>query len=249
VLGKDDVQVEDMLRPSNNDVVEAENHWFRLLDADSGKPVWMFRFHTGFSYQLDRPFFHVFQGRVSPAFVHLAFVFKQFLKSRKFGFLFEDDDEAGAFASKVTNQTCPPRMSFQSFFHKPRTEPRPRSGKHRTLSLSRSISTLNQGTRRAISPAMISAPNVHSFVHVAHAGVHNDGAIETSKGVHPSWKAALGGLQDGRTNSRMMVTDGHPDFVEGFWKSVGRSNSSESTRVDTARNDSKCRRNSVNSLT
>jgi Wiskott-Aldrich syndrome protein len=63
LLGRDTVQVED---PQS---VEAENHWFRLLDADSGKPVWMFRIHTGFSYQVDRPFFHVFQGRVSPASV------------------------------------------------------------------------------------------------------------------------------------------------------------------------------------
>jgi neural Wiskott-Aldrich syndrome protein len=115
VLGKDSnaVHIEDPLRP-NNSIVEAESHWFRLLDAESGKPVWMFKFYPGFSYQLDRPFFHVVQGRVSCASIDSGlFVNVVFPKSRKFGFLFDDDDEAGAFARKVTGQGCPPRMSFQ----------------------------------------------------------------------------------------------------------------------------------------
>lgn len=43
----------------------AENHWFRLLDEISGKAVWMFQVPSGLAYQQDRPFFHVFQGRVS----------------------------------------------------------------------------------------------------------------------------------------------------------------------------------------
>ena len=64
VLGKDIPQAGDL--PS----VEAESYWFRLLDADSRKPVWMFKIPTGFAYQLDRPFFHIFQGRVSPIFLH-----------------------------------------------------------------------------------------------------------------------------------------------------------------------------------
>jgi len=188
VLGKDIVQAGDP--PS----VEAENYWFRLLDADSRKPVWMFRIPAGFSYQLDRPFFHVFQGR-----------------SRRFGFLFEDDDEATAFARKVTSQTQPPR-------------------KHRTLSLSRKRSNLNQGSRRTVSPTMISAPTLHSFVHVAHVGISDDGAIEASKDIDPSWKVVLGGLRTSK-----MVPDGQVDFVEGFWKDVDTidrsGNSSETTIV------------------
>lgn len=43
----------------------AENHWFRLLDENSGKAVWIFQIPSGLAYQQDRPFFHVFQGRVS----------------------------------------------------------------------------------------------------------------------------------------------------------------------------------------
>lgn len=184
VLGKDTAQVEDPLRgPHNHDntTTEAEDHWFRLLDTESGKAVWMFRFYTGFSYQLDRPFFHVFQGR-----------------SRRFGFLFEDDDEATAFAEKVASEACSPR-------------------KHRSLSLSRGT---NQGSRRAISPEMVSAPAPHSFVHVAHMGVNDDSAIEVSKGINPSWKAGLSGLQDGRTSSESKK-DGHTHFADRFWTGVG----------------------------
>ena len=44
---------------------EAEKHWFRLADVESGRTVWMFKFPENFEYELDRPFFHVFQGRVS----------------------------------------------------------------------------------------------------------------------------------------------------------------------------------------
>ena len=43
---------------------EAEKHWFRLADVESGRTVWMFKFPENFEYELDRPFFHVFQGRV-----------------------------------------------------------------------------------------------------------------------------------------------------------------------------------------
>ena len=45
-------------------ISEAEKHWFRLADVESGRTVWMFKFPENFEYELDRPFFHVFQGRV-----------------------------------------------------------------------------------------------------------------------------------------------------------------------------------------
>lgn len=41
-----------------------ETLWFRLLDEISGKTVWAFKFPSGFEYQVDRPFFHIFLGRV-----------------------------------------------------------------------------------------------------------------------------------------------------------------------------------------
>lgn len=44
---------------------EVEKHWFRLADENTGRTVWMFRLPEQFEYKIDRPFFHVFQGRVS----------------------------------------------------------------------------------------------------------------------------------------------------------------------------------------
>ena len=52
---------------------EAEKHWFRLADVESGRTVWMFKFPENFEYELDRPFFHVFQGRVC-LFYNLFFI-------------------------------------------------------------------------------------------------------------------------------------------------------------------------------
>ena len=48
----------------NQGISEGEKHWFRLADEETGRTVWMFRFPENFEYMIDRPFFHVFQGRV-----------------------------------------------------------------------------------------------------------------------------------------------------------------------------------------
>jgi hypothetical protein len=48
---------------------DSEKHWFSLIDKDTGRTVWMFKIPLGLDYQVDRPFFHVFQGRVR---LHLA---------------------------------------------------------------------------------------------------------------------------------------------------------------------------------
>jgi hypothetical protein len=119
-----------------------------------------------------------------------------------------------------------------------RAEPRSRSGKQLSLSLSRGKPTSSQRSRRTISPDMVSAPALDSFAHIAHVGITKDGAIEASEGIDPSWKAALGGLQIGRTDSKtVVVSDGQANLVQGSWKSVdaiARSNSSETTIVDAA---------------
>lgn len=44
--------------------LDAEKFWFRLIDEDTAKVVWIFRFPAGLDYQVDRPFFHVIQGKV-----------------------------------------------------------------------------------------------------------------------------------------------------------------------------------------
>lgn len=46
------------------DISDTERHWFRLADDETGRTVWMFKFPEQFEYGVDRPFFHVFQGRV-----------------------------------------------------------------------------------------------------------------------------------------------------------------------------------------
>lgn len=51
-------------------------------------------------------------------------------------------------------------------------------------------------------------------------GVNDDSAIEVSKGINPSWKAGLSGLQDGRTSSESKK-DGHTHFADRFWTGVG----------------------------
>jgi Wiskott-Aldrich syndrome protein len=90
---------------------------------------------------------------------------------------------------------------------------------------------------------MISAPSPQSFVHVAHVGINNDGVIEATEGVDPSWKKALSGLQN--VNVRMGSTADRRDaiFVDGSWKGrntrMGSGNSSETTIVETPSSDSK----------
>ncbi|KAG6895825.1 hypothetical protein C0992_012270 [Termitomyces sp. T32_za158] len=89
--------------------IEAGSYWFRLLDSTSGKPIWMFKILAGFVYELDRPFFHVFQGKEQ--MVVTGF------QSRRFGFLFEDDDEAGILAKKPSMISLPAANSFVHVAH------------------------------------------------------------------------------------------------------------------------------------
>lgn len=64
--------MESFNNPSQ-DVSETERYWFRLADNETGRTVWMFKFPENFEYVVDRPFFHVFQGRVSLCSMVLSF--------------------------------------------------------------------------------------------------------------------------------------------------------------------------------
>lgn len=46
-----------------------DQYWFTLSDNVTGKTIWMFQVpaNGNFLYEVDRPFFHVFNGRVSTA--------------------------------------------------------------------------------------------------------------------------------------------------------------------------------------
>jgi len=171
---------------------EAEKHWFRLADIESGRTVWMFKFPENFEYELDRPFFHVFQGR-----------------TRRYGFLFNDDDEAALFGKKVMNQlygTESPKKTHRQ--------------KHRS----------SKSSISSISRSMISSPAPDSFRHVAHVGVNANGVFEATKSLDTSWKEMLTQLQGHGVSEAVVMK--HHDFGDGFWKGVEAIQGNESSKTE-----------------
>ena len=66
IFGKDNDQ--QTRSDSQATSVDVGKYWFRVFDATSRilKPIWVFKLPAlGFVYELDRPFFHAFQGMVS----------------------------------------------------------------------------------------------------------------------------------------------------------------------------------------
>jgi len=164
------------------EVSETERHWFRLADDETGRTVWMFKFPEQFEYVEDRPFFHVFQGR-----------------TRRYGFLFNDDDEASVFGRKVMERLFNGQPAKKTWSSK--------TGTTRSKSLSSSFAR-----------SMISSPAPHSFKHVAHVSVNKDGIFEASKDLDSAWKTMLADLQGHGVSEAIVVR--HSDFVDGFWKGV-----------------------------
>jgi len=158
-------------------VSDAEKHWFRLADNQTGRTVWMFKFPEHFQYVEDRPFFHVFQGR-----------------TRRYGFLFNDDDEATLFGNKVLGQLSGGQQAKKT-----------KNGK------------TNLATRSKSLRSMISSPAPLSFRHVAHVGVNKDGVFEASKGLEGAWTDMLRDLQGHGVSEAMLRQS---NFGDGFWKGV-----------------------------
>ncbi|KAF9467126.1 hypothetical protein BDZ94DRAFT_1156655, partial [Collybia nuda] len=202
---------------ASDSVDDGENHWFRLLDVNSGKAIWMFQVPSGLAYQQDRPFFHIFQGR-----------------SRRFGFLFEDDDEAAEFANIVIAETRPPWFRLKKV---PLTYYLSVIPKGRSRSLSAKSKPVSR-SRSTISPSMVSAPTPNSFVHISHVGINKEGDVEASPGIDPSWKTTLSGLQ---TYSKVgEATRERVDFSSSFWKGVethNKASSSETTLTNPPGDD------------
>ncbi|KAJ6511439.1 hypothetical protein C8R47DRAFT_963998 [Mycena vitilis] len=151
--------------------VDAQGYWFRLLD-DAGKTIWIFKIpEMSFEYRIDKPFFHIFRG-----------------SSRKFGFLYYEDNEAATFAKKVIGRTTPgTRPPAENSLAAMATE------------LPRSIrSRLASSTKGRLSPAMISAPTANSFVHVAHVVGAKKGApfVEAENEAEPSWTMIVAEIPD-----------------------------------------------------
>jgi Wiskott-Aldrich syndrome protein len=174
---------------------DAEKHWFRLADVESGRTVWMFKFPENFEYELDRPFFHVFQGR-----------------TRRYGFLFNDDDEAALFGKKVMNQ-----LYGTDILESPKKT-------HRQKNRS------SKSSIGSISRSMISSPAPDSFRHVAHVGVNAKGVFEATKSLDPSWKEMLTQLQGHGVSEAVVMK--HHDFVDGFWRGVEAIQGNESSKTE-----------------
>jgi len=96
----------------------AETYWFRLVDLNTDRVIWMLRVPEVFEYHKDRPFFHVFSG-----------------SSRMFGFCFDDDDEATTFHSKVTDRIASPRPGTKGRT-KPAKKDKPLPSRPRRVNLS-----------------------------------------------------------------------------------------------------------------
>ncbi|KAF8909680.1 hypothetical protein CPB84DRAFT_1434462 [Gymnopilus junonius] len=161
------------------DISEIEKFWFRLVDDETGSTRWTFKFPEAFEYTEDRPFFHVFKGRV-----------------RRYGFLFNDDDEAVAFGQKVVQRL-------------PNYQP---SRPLRTASRTARVKSPSY----SISRSMVSSPVPQSFRHIAHAGVSKDGIFEASRGLDKTWKATLADLQGHGVTETVVFRNG--DFGDGVLK-------------------------------
>lgn len=84
-------------------------YWFRLVDTAAGKGViWIHLIPAEFQYRFDKPFFHVFQGKVGIS-TSIMENFKwthgcdHYLQSRMFGIRFEEDAHAEKFYRKVSD--------------------------------------------------------------------------------------------------------------------------------------------------
>ncbi|PPQ92182.1 hypothetical protein CVT25_008956 [Psilocybe cyanescens] len=198
-------------------ISETERHWFRLADDETGRTVWMFKFPENFEYSVDRPFFHVFQGR-----------------TRTYGFLFNDDDEASVFGRKVMERLSNGRGSLllstrriwanllQKYVVEPPRKsrsPGKMSGTNRSKSLTGSISR-----------SLISSPAPHSFKHIAHVGVNKEGLFEASKDLDGAWKTMLEDLQGHGVSDAIVVRQSN--FVDGFWKEVEAIRMIEGSNVE-----------------
>ena len=196
---------------------DAEKFWFRLVDKASGKTVWMFKVPVGLNYQREKPFFHVFPGKVCilPSTLQTRSQFSRLLQSRSFGFCFDDDDEATEFFNKFNDRASIKCQISLLSCKGSSVDTRSCTGIPRIQNIKDAKKPRTAMSRKnPISTSMISAPTVESFVHEAHVGVDKEGVIEVSGNLDPSWAAVIGELQGYGISQRMV--EENLDFVEGF---------------------------------
>ncbi|KAJ6591187.1 hypothetical protein DFH09DRAFT_1306813 [Mycena vulgaris] len=180
--------------------MESQGYWFRLLDG-AGKTIWIFKIpEISFEYLEDKPFFHIFRGC-----------------SRKFGFLFNDDNEAAGFAKKVIGRTMP-RHSAESSLTAMAAE-LPRSIRNRLAS----------SAMGRLSPAIISGPTANSFVHVAHVGAKKVAPMVEADEGEPSWTMVLAELPDGGLSSATILEQ--HDIAEEYMKRPSPAEAKDSNQL------------------
>ncbi|KAJ4490384.1 hypothetical protein J3R30DRAFT_3693990 [Lentinula aciculospora] len=178
-------------------------YWFRLRDETTGRILWTFSIPEDCSYRIDKPFFHVFNGR-----------------SRMWGFLFNRDEDAQAFGQVVQTQLPnTAQQDLQPKVQRSGTKYSRRAPSVRSENISKSrigrLRVSNTSTPTLASPqritsdlkprqqitglttSIISLPQTNSFVHVGHIGLGGDGVIECSEGIDPSWSSVITDLQHG----------------------------------------------------
>ncbi|TFY65768.1 hypothetical protein EVG20_g5322 [Dentipellis fragilis] len=178
-------------------------YWFRLVDMRRGKVVWVHQVQDVIEYEAEKPFFHVFCG-----------------KSRKFGFRFEEDDDAVIFLQEVTQRIVdiPVQRSPSK-----KSGPKPQRVKSQ---------------RKTIDRSMISSPVPESFRHVAHMGVDEKGSVDASWNVAPEWTKLLQKLEGYGIDAEMV--EENLEFVKGFLagaeavrSSVSSSDSESQSSLDS----------------
>jgi neural Wiskott-Aldrich syndrome protein len=99
VFGRNRITSSDRKGGSSGETFE---QWFRLVDPAKGV-IWFHPIQDTLDYRLDKPFFHIFSGRVSKAIIALDDLTLTSLstQSRMFGFRFDEDAQATKFLKKV----------------------------------------------------------------------------------------------------------------------------------------------------
>ncbi|KAI0032062.1 hypothetical protein K488DRAFT_78698 [Vararia minispora EC-137] len=149
------------------------SYWFKIVDIRRGKILWEHDVHQLIEYEAEMPFFHSLSA-----------------KPCKFGFRFDEDEDAAIFFQEVAQRVaeiCKPFLD-------------------RPLHTPQSIHT----RRRPVDRSMISAPVPQSFEHVSHM----DGDHTASFNVAPEWSKLLQKLEGYGVDAEMV--EENFEFVKGF---------------------------------
>ncbi|KAL6307015.1 hypothetical protein BKA93DRAFT_720007, partial [Sparassis latifolia] len=133
-----------------------------------------------------------FEYRLDKPFFH---VFSAM--TRMFGFRFDDDGEAARFYRAVLIRPQSTVAYCPDSFAEPQSKKKsgPSTPKNR------------------VSPAMISAPAMDSFVHLVHVGFNEDGYLEVPDRLTPRWKETIQGPQAHRRSKNI---DDDSGLIDGF---------------------------------